>query len=197
MRGDRARSGDDTTSISPKRLCGSALTPRPLAKMAATIPFESLGEFITALAKMELLHSGIARIDLEQQSLLDATARERPKLEPGDDFFLSPSSIQCVSKRHKRFELLFTGYEIRDPHFAAKHDMGFLGTDITLGFDACRGTQAVNLCEDVKDDLDINDAHYDQCVRKACEVLAEPYPENWRVDYEAYVKNHWSNMPYR
>ena len=155
--------------------------------MAATVPFETIDEFINALAKIELIHRLIAKHD----------ADDRETLAPGDDFYLTPTSIQRVSPRHNIYELLFTSYKVRQPHRDAVDQLGYLGADIKLGFDAVRGTQSASLCEDNKSDRDINDAFYDKCVKRASEVLGVEYPSEWLSKYCEFVANHWPKLPYR
>jgi len=60
--------------------------------MAATVPFETIDEFINALGKIELIHRCIAKRDADGTETL----------APGDDFYLTPTSIQRVSPRHHR-----------------------------------------------------------------------------------------------
>lgn len=156
--------------------------------MAATIPFVTVEGFIDALAKIELLHCAMA---LEREVTPDVP---RPQLRPGDELFLSPSSIQCVSPRHNRFDVLFTGYKVTDAHRRARSNLGRLGQDVALGFESVRGTQAVTLCDDVRDDADINDAYYDHCVSRAADTLGVAYPQNWRERHDAVVAAHWSDV---
>lgn len=158
--------------------------------MAATIPFISIEGFIDALAKIELLHSAMA-LDAERNAAPDAS---RPHLYPGDELFLSPSSIQCVSPRHNRFELLFTGYKVTNAHRHAKSNLGPVGMDVALGFESIRGTQAVTLCDDVRDDADIDDSHYDRCVVRAAHTLGVDYPTNWRERRDAFVRANWRDV---
>ena len=93
--------------------------------------------------------------------------------------------------------MLFTSYKVREPHRDAVDQLGYLGADIKLGFDAVRGTQSASLCEDNKSDRDINDAFYDKCVKRASEVLGVEYPSEWLSKYCEFVANHWPKLPYR
>lgn len=160
------------------------------SSMAATIPFVTVEGFIDALGKIELLHGALA-LDSERDVLPDAP---RPRLRPGDELYLSPSSIQCVSPRHHRFDLLFTGYKVTDAHRRARANLGRAGQDVSLGFESVRGTQAVTLCDDVRDDADINDAYYDHCVARAADALGVAYPTNWRERRDAFVASRWPDV---
>ena len=98
--------------------------------MALCIRIDATADSIAcAFAKKDLMHKFLAWfLALEENSVRDGKLFV-PALDPGDDYYLAPYALVPQGAVHW---LVFTGYKVRDPHYAALKKMGKHGAGCTL-----------------------------------------------------------------